>query len=231
MGWLDGFTGAASKKAANASMTGQRENADMLAWGGENARKSYGDALSLLERQYGTAQKLYQPMTETGQLGVNAYTTAMGLGPGGSAGAQEAFRATPGYEFARSQGEDSVMRNAAARGMLAGGNTSADLLRFGTGIADQTYGSYLQRLNPLMNMYGQGIQGQANAAIGYGNQGANQYDQMGQSFMNEAQGRGRALAGIGEANAGGIIGAANAQGGMINSGLNLVGKLLGYGFG
>jgi hypothetical protein len=209
MGWLDAFTGAASKNVANATATGLREGNQMLEWGGQSARKR-------LE----AAGKLYRPMTGFGLEGVNAYRTAMGMGEGGMEDAQEAFRATPGYEFARDQGLDAINRTAASRGMLAGGNNSVDLLKYSTGLADQTYGNYLNRLNPLMSMYGQGIQGQGNALTGIAN-----------NYMAEAQGRARGLAGIGEANAGGIMGAANAQGGMINQGLGLVGKLLGYGFG
>jgi hypothetical protein len=226
MGFLDAFTGAASKKAANATMTGQRENADMLAWGGANARDQYGNAISFLQDQYGEAAQKYQPMTQYGQTGVDAYQAAMGLGPQGAAGF-DLFRQTPGYEFARDEGLQAVMRNAAARGGLAGGNTTADMMKYGTGLADQTYGNYLQRLNPLMQMYGQGISGQANALTGMGNAVGNMYGRMGESYMNEAQGRGRALAGIGEANAGGIMGAANAQAGVLNQGLNLAGSLFG----
>jgi hypothetical protein len=232
MGWLDAFTGAASKKAANATATGLREGNQVLEWGGDNARDMLlNRAIPAVREGFEQARALYEPMTTTGLTGVNAYQTAMGLGSGGSDAALAAFRNTPGYEFARSQGEDSVMRNAAARGMLAGGNTSADLARFGTGLADQTYGSYLTRLQPLMNLYTGGIQGQGNALTGGANAQANVYGSVADSYMNEATGRARGLGAIGQANAGGIMGAANAQGGLVNSGLGLVSKLLGYGMG
>jgi hypothetical protein len=204
MGWLDAFTGAASKNAANAQVAGLQQGNEVLGWGGESARKRLQQA-----------QNLYQPMTKYGQTGVDAYQAAMGLGPQGEAGF-DLFRQTPGYEFARQQGEESVMRNAAARGMLAGGNTSADLMKYGTGLADQTYGNYLARLNPLMEMYGQGIQGQSNALTGIAN-----------NYMRESEGRAKGLGAIGEANAGGIMGAANAQAGTLNAGLNLAGSLFG----
>jgi hypothetical protein len=131
MGIFDAYTGKAAKNAANALTTGLREGNSVLEWGGDAARNNLEDVA-----------KLYKPMTKYGQTGVDAYMGAMGLGPQGQAG-MEAFRNTPGYQFALEQGEDSVMRNANARGMLAGGNTSVDLMRYGTGLADQTYGSYL----------------------------------------------------------------------------------------
>jgi hypothetical protein len=207
-------------------MVGQRENADMLAWGGENARNQYGNALSFLQNQYGNAQNYLQPMTEYGKTGVDAYMAGMGLGPQGAEGMNN-FQNTPGYQFARDQGLDAVNRTAAARGGLAGGNNTVDLMKYATGFADQTYGNYMSRLNPLMQMYQQGVGGQANAAMGLGQQGAGVYGNMARSYQDEAAGRGRALAGIGEANAGGIMGAANAQAGVINQGLNLAGSLFG----
>ena len=225
MGILDGFTGAAAKKASAAQIAGLRDSNDILQWGGDNARDEYENALKLLKRQYGVAGDLYKPMTEMGLGGVNAYQTAMGLGPGGMDAGTAAFRNTPGYKFALDEGTDAALRSASARGMLASGNTDADLMRLGTGLADQTYGSYLQRLTPLMNMYGTGVTGQANAATGYGNAGANMYSNMANSYMNEGNSRAGVLGQIGQAQAGGIMGAANAQGGLLNSILGGVGEL------
>jgi hypothetical protein len=205
MGWLDSFTGKAAKEAGRAAVTGQREAGEMADWGGQSARKR-------LE----AAGALYKPMTGYGQQGVNAYMTGVGLGPGGMEAATEAFRGTPGYQFALDQGEDSVMRNAAARGMLAGGNTSVDLMRYGTGFADQTYQNYLKNLKPVMDMYGTGIQGQA-GALG----------DIARSYQDEARARSGYLADAGSTNAQSIMGQANAQAQTINSGLDLASKLAG----
>jgi hypothetical protein len=224
MGWLDAYTGKAAKEAGRAAVMGQREAADMAAWGGESARGQYGQGLDFLKQYYGEAGQKYQPMTAYGKTGVDAYQAAMGLGPQGAAG-MDTFRNTPGYQFALEQGEDSVMRNAAARGMLAGGNTSTDLMRYGTGLADQTYQSYLKNLNPIMDMYKTGVAGEAGALGSIAQGGANAYTNMGNSYMNEAQRRSGYLAGAGEANAAGIMGQANAQAQTINAGLDLASKL------
>jgi hypothetical protein len=263
MGWLDAFTGAAAKKASGAQVAALREANQMSHWGGDEARQQlignaipeieqgYGNALSALQQYYpeaqgyaGQATAAYAPMTAYGKTGVDAYQSAMGLGPEGAAG-MNAFQNTPGYQFARDQGLDAVMRSASAQGLLASGNTSADLAKYATGLADQTYGSYLSRLNPLMSMYGTGIAGQAsgltnqanlasgmgtntaNLHKGMGQDMANIYGQAGQTYLDEARSRAGILGQIGQAQAGGILGAANAQGNTIMSGLNLVSKLAG----
>jgi hypothetical protein len=100
--------------------------------------------------------------------------------------------------------------------MLAGGNTSVDLMRYGTGFADQTYNQYLKNLNPIMEMYGQGIGGQAGAL---GN--------MANSYSNEAAQRAGYAANAGNLNAQSIMGQANAQAQTINAGLDLAAKVAG----
>jgi hypothetical protein len=77
------------------------------------------------------------------------------------------LRSLPGYEFAQGEGIQALDRSAAARGRLNSGRQSKDLLRFGTGLADQTYGNQLQR---LMGLSQQGI-GATGAQIGTQAQG------------------------------------------------------------
>jgi len=118
--------------------------------------KGYGDANTALT----SAKSHWQPYQESGVRANAAYDDAMGLnGAEGRARATDAFRSNPGYEWMRDQGMDSIMRTAAARGGLSSGNTSVDLLKYTTGLADQTYGNYLERLRPI-------IQGGQTAAAG-----------------------------------------------------------------
>ena len=58
------------------------------------------------------------------------------------------------------------MRGASAAGMLNSGNTLTALSKFGTGLADQEYGSWLDRLNGLS---GQGLTAANGAAGSLGN--------------------------------------------------------------
>jgi hypothetical protein len=99
-----------------------------------------------------------------------------------------------------------------------------------------------------MAMYGTGIAGrvggltnQANLASGMGaNLGtihtgqagalSNVYGGVGNAYMDEARSRAGILSQIGQTQAQGIMGAANAQGNLVNQRLGLVGKLAGLAF-
>jgi hypothetical protein len=113
----------------------------------------------------------------------------------------QGFQATPGFQFALDQGNNSVNALAGARGGLNSGRTLQDLATFNMGMANQEYGNFLNRLTGMAGT-GQAAAGaQANAAT------------------NAAQGTSNALAGIGNAQAAGAIGQANAWTGAINNGL------------
>lgn len=115
--------------------------------------------------------------------------------------AYRGFQATPGFQFALDQGNNSVNALAGARGGLNSGRTLQDLATFNMGMANQEYGNFLNRLTGMAGT-GQAAAGaQANAAT------------------NAAQGTSNALAGIGNAQSAGAIGQANAWTGAINNGL------------
>lgn len=73
----------------------------------------------------------------------------------------------PGYDFAQEQGVQALDRSAASRGRLNSGRQSKDLLRFGTGLADQTYGNQLLRLLQG-GQYGMSALGAQNSTAGQG---------------------------------------------------------------
>ena len=103
-----------------------------------------------------------------GQQGANTYADAVGLnGADGSARATEAFQTGPGYDFTLNQGLDAVMRRNSALGRLQSGNTDADLTQYATGLADQTYNGWLDRLSGYNDMYttGVGMDTGANGAL------------------------------------------------------------------
>jgi hypothetical protein len=113
------------------------------------------------------------------------------------------FTASPGYQFQRNAGNQSVNALAGARGGLNSGRTMQDLAKFNQGLASQEYGNYFARLS---GMAGQGLgaaTGQANAAT------------------NAASGVSNALSGIGNAQAAGAIGVGNAINNGIQNGLGM----------
>lgn len=109
-----------------------------------------------------SSKSQWQPFYDTGVQANNAYADAMGLnGAEGRVRASQSFQTGPGYEFARSQGLDAIQRSAAARGGLASGNTSVDLMKYANGLASQTYDNWLNQFSPLMQNGVQAAQGRA----------------------------------------------------------------------
>jgi hypothetical protein len=165
----------------------------------------------------------YAPLTALGQkfgLGSSLYGDALGLnGPEGAARATSAFQAGPGYQFALSQGLDAVNRAANARGRLDSGNTDVDALKFGQGLADQTYQQWLGNLSPYNQLALSATSGAAtgNAGINQtianlGVTGANILSGAGQNKANVATGQGNTLADIATKYYGGLAGLDTAEG-------------------
>ncbi len=117
------------------------------------------------------------------------------------------FQATPGYQFMLDQGIDAIDGSAAARGNVFSGATMKAAQEYGTGLANQEYGTYLNRLT------GQAAQGQS-AAGNIATAGA-----------NYTSGAGNALANMGNAQAAGYIGQANAFSGGISNAIGAYGYM------
>lgn len=108
------------------------------------------------------AGDLYNPLLELGESGVGLYGDALGVnGAEGSTRATEAYRTSPGFEFQMEQGLDALERRASAQGRVASGQTRDDTLRFATGLADQNYSGWLDRLGGTVNTYAGGAAGKA----------------------------------------------------------------------
>ena len=104
----------------------------------------------------------YDPYTAAGGQGVNALTRLL-QDP-------SSLRSLLGYQFAQDEGVQALDRGAAAHGMLNSGRGSKDLLRFGTGLADKTYGDQLARLMGV-SQFGLGANGAQIGTVGQGMQG------------------------------------------------------------
>lgn len=77
--------------------------------------------------------------------GGNALGTMQALNNGD----YSAFKVSPDYQFALTQGLQGLDRSAAARGSLYSGGHSADILGFASGLASQNYGNFYNRLAGL----------------------------------------------------------------------------------
>lgn len=98
------------------------------------------------------AADVYRPLQDKYGAGTSLYLDSLGVnGAAGNTRAQDSFQAGPGYEFTRDQGLEALNRRRAAAGMLNSGNADIDALKYGTGLADQTYGAWQDRLAGLIS--------------------------------------------------------------------------------
>jgi len=160
MGFLDSLTGGNIGKASlkaigqNGAILNNFQNAgnSVIDTGEQKSAGALDQAVSN-----------YDPYLSAGKSATGMYSDALGLnGADGNAAATSAFQTSPGYQFTLDQGTQAALRGASAAGMLNSGNTLTALDQYGTGVANQEYGSWLDRLNGLS---GQGLSA-ANGASG-----------------------------------------------------------------
>ncbi len=99
---------------------------------------------------------------------------------------------TPGYQFQLNQGLDAVQRAASAQGTLGSGRMLQELANYGQGLAQQTYGSHLDRLASLVGMGQQSATGQSNQAAQLGQTTAGLQQQLGDTYANAELAKGQA---------------------------------------
>jgi hypothetical protein len=158
------------------------------------------NALAFQSKQFDTAQTNFKPYMDVGSKAT--YTLGSLMGQNGQKPDYSSFYNSPDYAFAQQQGEQGIERGANARGMNLSGGTLRDLSSFNSGLATQQYGNYYNRLMGLSQL------GQASAA-GSASTGTTAAGQIGNTMQ-----------GIGQSQASGIVGGANALTGSLNSGVS-----------
>lgn len=73
------------------------------------------------------------------------------------------------YGFSLQQGLQALDRTHAAAGNLSSGNADTDTMNYATGLANQTYNSYVAGLQPYLGANSNAVAGQANAVTGQAN--------------------------------------------------------------
>lgn len=120
-------------------------------------------------KDYTSAIDSFNPYTTAGESATTLYSDALGLnGSEGNTRATGAFQTGPGYQFALDQGTQAALRGASAAGMLNSGNTLTALTDYGQGMANQEYGSWLDRLQGMSSQGLAAAGGQASAYQGRG---------------------------------------------------------------
>jgi hypothetical protein len=160
MGIFDIFTGDTAKKAAEENKKLLQEN---LATGTKELKEGRAGAIGALD----TAAGYYAPLASKYGQATTLGLDALGVnGPEGNTRAVNAFQAGPGYQWAVDQSLDGVARKAAALGMGGPqGNTLAALSDRAGNMANQEYGSWLDRLNGYVSPELAATGGQATATM------------------------------------------------------------------
>lgn len=195
-----------------ASVAGGMMQANAAQQAAQTQAAAADKALALQEKQYNQSYTDSLPWMEAGKKALVAYQGELGLSDEAKAGSfKSGFKETPGYQFAVEEGEKGAINNLAALGMKNSGAALKALTKFRTGLADQTYQGYLDRLSAASTG------GQATVA----NQNA-----AGANFANAAS---QTIQDKGAATASGYVGGANAWSNALSNISNQAGWALGMG--
>lgn len=159
---------------------------------------------------FDTQTELQRPFRETGVTANNRLAQLLGLSEGGEGNGslmqtfgRDQFEADPGYQFRMDEGMKGVENSGAARGMQLSGATLKALQKYGQGVASQEYNNAFGRFNAdQTNQYNR-LAGVVNSGMGATNQISNAAAQFGQNTAsnNAAMGNAQAAGAIGQANA------------------------------
>ena len=206
MPWAAAAIVGAAAIGAGASISA----ADKAAEAQTNAANS---AQALEEKKLDLIRGDFAPYRDAGSRALGYYEDFLGAnGPDASASARNMFQTSPGYDFAFDEGMRATEGSAAARGSFQSGGTKKALQDRGMGLANQEYGSYLDRFLGLANM------GQNSAA------------QTGSFTAGSAARQGGYITDAGAAQAGGYLAAGQGVNGAINNSLQLYGYGKGQGW-
>lgn len=123
------------------------------------------------------------------------------------------YQADPGYQFRMDEGNKAINAAASARGMGTSGATMKALARYGQDYSSGEYGKAYDRFNNDRTTQFNRL----SSLAGVGQTANAQLGQAGQNFANNQAGL---MTGIGNAQAAGQMGQANAIGGALNGGAN-----------
>lgn len=176
-------------------------------------KKAASQGIDAQRQQYEQTRTDLAPYRDQGAQSTALMSDLYGFnGPEKQAAARAQFQTDPGYEFQRSEGLRATEGSAAARGNALSGGTLKALQSYGTGLADQSYGNWYQR---LANMQGIG----QNAAAQTGNAGSNAANNISNLYGQ-----------AGAAQAGGYLAAGNAITGTLSDAAKAYGYYKGGGF-
>lgn len=159
------------------------------------------DALGRLDSAKSTISSAYQPLTDLATkygTGSTLYANALGInGAEGTTAAQNAFSASPTYNWTMDQGIEAINRRRNAAGSLNGGNADRDATNYAAGLASTEYNNWLDRLKDYNNLELSATSGAASgnaSAANYDATAANLLNTSGVNKANVASSQGTSLA-------------------------------------
>lgn len=164
-----------------------------------NAQKDAANqSVAEQQRQYDQTRADYAPWRTAGVGALDKLSSIYGVSTDGGPAkpvdpsVYDEFRATPGYQFQMSEGLKAVDRGAAARGLLGSGAAVKGEERFAGGLADSTYGQYVNQLQSLAGL-GQSATGSTAQA------GQNAANNISNAYMAAGNARASSYANTGSA--------------------------------
>jgi hypothetical protein len=165
MGLFSIFSNDDAEQAARDRNQGLQQGYDTLS-------NLYGQGRDALTQGFNQASNYYAPLVASTGAGAKAYGDASGAnGVAGLQSAMDTFKNSGqygNYGFSLDQGLQALNRTHAAAGNLSSGNADTDALKYATNLANSTYGSYLQGLQPYLGANSNAVAGAANASTGLG---------------------------------------------------------------
>lgn len=190
---------AAVAVSAAASVAGSAISSGAAGDAADAQSASAAAAMAEHRQQLAETQKLMQPYIDVGPRGLGGTQDLMGLnGNAAQQAAIEQIKSGSMFNELNKQGQNAILQNASATGGLRGGNVQAALAQFSPQLLQSLIDQRYQQLGNLSNM------GQS-AATNMGNFRMNQAAQVGQLYQDQ-----------GAAQAGGILGQAQALSNGIN---------------
>lgn len=209
-----------SSKAAGKAADAQSE-ASQYAADAQAAATEKGIAEQ--RRQFDKMVGILSPYVGAGNQALSQQKSLLGLnGAQMQKQALSAIQSSPYFQTVARQGETSILQNASATGGLRGGNTQAALGQFRPQLLNQLVQQQYQNLGGITSI------GQ-NSAAQTGNAGMQSAGNIGNLYSNLGAGQAAAYNASGQAQAGGILGQANAQNQLVSNLIGIGGAAYGAG--
>jgi len=193
---------------AGASLFGSLKQADAAKSAGALQAQAAARAAKMQMKMFRITKRGLKPFARTGKEALGSLARLYGLkGEGGYREGIEQFYKGPDYQVALREGVKAIDSSAAARGGLLSGANLKAVTNYGSDLASQKFGAYIDRLQHLAGLG-------ENAAAGTGNAALSTGRSVGSSFLD-----------IGEAQAAGIVGSGNAMATGFSDFGNNIGKI------